>query len=410
VPVPRLRLGRSLWLARASDTRATSYAPLRGDVAVDVVIVGGGITGAALAWRFADAGVRVVLVEAKRVGGGSTAASTALLMQEPDEDLTHLARRYGAARARRVWELSRAATRSFVETIRRLRIRGELRQCDSVYYTLTPDDGSALRREYEMRKAAGLGGRWLPEAAVRRLVGLDNSVAIRTAGNAQADPYQACRGFIRAAISRGARVHEASPVDRIDASSRNVTVVTAHGRITADRVVIATGYTTPFCETLAARFRLLDTYVLATRPIATRKRRALGLAHVMLWDTGRPYHYARWTNDHRLLLGGGDRPHRTGKARERAMAEGLRDVRNYFVARYPALEEIAIEYEWEGLFATTPDGLPYIGPHRHYPRHLFALGYGGNGMTLGFLAGRLLLEWYQGKRTSDHDLFAFGRL
>jgi len=279
-----------------------------------------------------------------------------------------------------------------------------------VYYTLTPDHAPSLHHEYEMRKAAGLGGRWLREAAVRRLVGLDNSVAIRTTGNAQADPYQACLGFIRAAVSRGARVHEASPVNRIEPSSRDVTVVTPHGRITADRVVIATGYTTPFCETLAARFRLFDTYVVATRSIGPQERRALGLAHVKLWDTGRPYHYARWTTDRRLLLGGGDRPHRTGKAREHTMAEGVRDVRDYFVARYPALEEIAIEYEWEGLFATTPDGLPYIGPHRHYPRHLFALGYGGNGMTLGFLAARLLLEWYQGKRTTDHDLFAFGRL
>jgi glycine/D-amino acid oxidase-like deaminating enzyme len=331
-------------------------------------------------------------------------------MQEPDEDLTHLARRYGAARARRVWELSRGATRNLVDTIRRLKIDAELRPCDSVYYTLTPDHGPSLKREYDMRKAAGLGGRWLREAAVRRLVGLDRSVAIRTSGNAQVNPYRACLGFIRAAVSRGARVHESSPVDRIEPSSRDVAVVTPHGRITADRVVIATGYTTPFCETLEARFRLLDTYVLATRPIQTGERRALGLARVMLWDTGRPYHYARWTNDHRLLLGGGDHPHRTGKARERAVADGIRDVRDHFVARYPPLEEIAIDYEWEGLFATTPDGLPYIGPHRHYPRHLFALGYGGNGMTLGFLAARLLLEWYQAKRTTDHDLFAFGRL
>jgi 2-polyprenyl-6-methoxyphenol hydroxylase-like FAD-dependent oxidoreductase len=90
--VARLRLGRSLWIARASDIPAARYAPLRGPVTVDVAIVGGGITGAALAWRFADAGVRVALVEAKRVGRGSTAASTALLMQEPDEDLAHLAR------------------------------------------------------------------------------------------------------------------------------------------------------------------------------------------------------------------------------------------------------------------------------------------------------------------------------
>ena len=93
-------------------------------------------------------------------------------MQEPDEDLADLTHRYGAARARRVWELSRVATRNFIDTIRRLRIRCELRPGDSVYYTLTPDDASSLRREYELRKAAGLSGRWLPEAAARHATSL----------------------------------------------------------------------------------------------------------------------------------------------------------------------------------------------------------------------------------------------
>jgi len=37
-------------------------------------------------------------------------------MQEPDEDFTRLARRYGRRRARRVWELSRRATRDFIST------------------------------------------------------------------------------------------------------------------------------------------------------------------------------------------------------------------------------------------------------------------------------------------------------
>jgi glycine/D-amino acid oxidase-like deaminating enzyme len=57
----------------------------------------------------------------------------------------------------------------------------------------------------------------------------------------------------------------------------------------------------------------------------------------------------------------------------------------------------------------TPDSLPYIGPHRRYPRHWFALGYGGNGMTFGSLAARLLLERWQGHVSRDHALFEFGR-
>jgi glycine/D-amino acid oxidase-like deaminating enzyme len=408
--MPRLRLGAPLWLARPSRLETTSYAPLRGNLGVDVAIVGGGITGAVLAWRFANAGVRVALLEATRMGRGSTAASTALLMQEPDEDFTRLARRYGRRRARRIWELSRRATREFIRTLRRLSIRCELRPCDSVYYALTPEHVSLLRREHEQRTAAGLGGRWLEEAAVRRVAGLDSPAAIRTTGNAQVDPYQACLGFLREAAAQGARLYERSPVDRIEPSSHGVTVTTARGRVTADRVVIATGYATPSFKPLTGRFRMLNTYVVASEPIALRARRALGLGDVMLWDTGRPYHYARWTNDHRLVLGGGDRPRVDGRARERALTEGTRGVRDYFAARYPALDTIAFEYAWEGLFATTPDGLPYIGPHRHYPRHLFALGYGGNGMTFGFLAAGLLLDWYRGDRSADHDLFAFGRM
>ena len=58
----------------------------------------------------------------------------------------------------------------------------------------------------------------------------------------------------------------------------------------------------------------------------------------------------------------------------------------------------------------TADSLPYIGPHRRYPGHWFALGYGGNGMTFGVLAARLLLERWQGVTSRDHALFEFARL
>ena len=96
------------------------FPDLRKNLAVDVAIVGGGITGAAVAWRFAAAGLRVALVEGRRIGRGSTAASTALLMQEPDEDLAVLTERYGRKLAQRVWQLSREATSDFVDTLNRL--------------------------------------------------------------------------------------------------------------------------------------------------------------------------------------------------------------------------------------------------------------------------------------------------
>ena len=60
-------------------------------------------------------------------------------------------------------------------------------------------------------------------------------------------------------------------------------------------------------------------------------------------------------------------------------------------------------------FAATPDGLPYIGTHRRYPRHLFALGYGGNGMTFSFLAARILTRLVEGRPHPRDAFFSFSR-
>ena len=87
-----------------------------------------------------------------------------------------------------------------------------------------------------------------------------------------------------------------------------------------------------------------------------------------------------------------------------------RTLREYFEKLFPVLADVGIATAWEGLFAMTPDGLPYIGPHRRYPRHSFALGYGGNGMTFAALSARILLEQWRGIDSPDHALFAFKRL
>ncbi len=405
---PRLRLSRPFWLDRG--TAAPSYPMLRGRHIADVAVVGAGITGAAVASRFASAGLRVVVLEAAQAGRGSTAASTALLMQEPDADLTDLARRYGDDRARRIWELGREATRDLVSTIRRLRIHCDLERHDSVYFALTDRWASRLRAEHAHRVEARLGGRWLSRKALRRATGIDGLAGIRTTGNAVVDPYRCCLGLLRAAVDAGAAVFERSEVSSIDASRRGVQLRTQHGDVLADQVIVATGYATPYFEPLAARFRMMHTYVVVTRRLGAAERRRMRFGRLMIWETGWPYHYARWTPDGRLMLGGGDRHRVPDRARRTALVDGTRRVRDYFVERFPALDRVPIEYAWEGLFAMTPDGLAYIGPHRRYPRHLFALGYGGNGMTLGFLASRLLLDWYQGKRSTDHELFAFNRV
>ena len=404
-----LRLGKPVWLRHAAK-RTVRYSSLSGHHETSVAIVGGGITGALIAHAFASTGIDATVLEAGVVARGSTAASSALLLQEPDLELHQLEERYGARSSRRIWQLSQESARGLVALFKRLHIRCDLTNRDTVYYATSSEAVERLRREFRCRSRSGFASDWLGPGDLRRLTGIAGHGAIRTHGAAQFDPYRACVGLFRAAVREGARVFERSEVTRIHAGRDRVRLRTANGTVDARRVVIATGYATPQFRPLAGRFRLYRTYVVATEPIRATERRELGLADVMVWDTERPYHYARWTPQHRLLLGGGDQPLRPGQRRRLQFEAASRELRDYFEARLPALADIKTEFAWEGLFAMTPDSLPYIGPHRRYPGHWFALGYGGNGMTLGFLAARLLLERWQGLASRDHDLFAFSRL
>ena len=97
----RLRIGTSYWLDRYKG-RPPRFPAVHGRLDADVVVIGGGITGCLAAHLLARAGVQVILLEGARIGRGSTAASTALLMQEPDFDFRDLSKRYGDARAGRI--------------------------------------------------------------------------------------------------------------------------------------------------------------------------------------------------------------------------------------------------------------------------------------------------------------------
>jgi glycine/D-amino acid oxidase-like deaminating enzyme len=404
-----LRLGRPMWI-RHSTGRTQRYPSLSGHYDTSVAIVGGGMTGALVAHAFASAGISTAVLEAGLVGRGSTVASSALLLQEPDLELLQLEDRYGARTSRRIWQVSHESVRDLIALLKRLGIRCDLTTRDAVYYATNAEAVERLRREFRLRSRSGFEAEWLGPGDLRRLTGIAGQGAIHTRGSAQFDPYRACVGLLRSAVVEGAQVFERSEVTRIRGKRDSVRLRTATGTVDARRIVIATGYATPRFRALAGRFRMYRTYVLATEPMGVAQRRDLGLRDVMVWDTERPYHYARWTPGHRLLLGGGDRRVRPGQRRRQQFEGATRELRDYFETRLPALATIKTEFAWEGLFAMTPDSLPYVGSHRRYPGHWFALGYGGNGMTFGFLAARLLLEQWQGVNSQDHALFAFDRL
>src|SRR6478735_6062564 len=94
----RVRSCETYWLLK--NGLITSYPSLRNNLRCEVLVVGGGITGALMAWRFASEGYDTVLIDRGDVSLGSTSATTALLQYEIDAPLYSLTETVGERAAK----------------------------------------------------------------------------------------------------------------------------------------------------------------------------------------------------------------------------------------------------------------------------------------------------------------------
>ena len=405
-----LRHGRPIWLRLDRRRRVRRFPPLNGHRDVEVAIVGGGMTGAMIAAHFASSGVRVAVLEANRGGSGSTAASTALLLQEPDLDLSSLAKRYGQSASRRIWELSFAAARHLASSFVKEKIACDLLYRDSVYYTKSAERARLLQRELAARHDAGLPGEWLSPRRVRDLTGITarrrDPHAWQRAIESAIVPALACSMPPIATARRssndracGAFNSGRAACDCIPGAARIDARPGGDRHRLCDARLPSAGRTLPDAPHLRAR------HPSAVAPRSSRGRVGAGdvVGHrtavsLRAVDAGSPAAARR----RRPSINGRAASGRcSAKARETCATTLKRICRRSHTS--------AIDYAWEGRFAMTPDGLPYIGPHRRYPRHAFALGYGGNGMTFAWMAAQILLEQWKGIASSDHQLFDFSR-
>jgi glycine/D-amino acid oxidase-like deaminating enzyme len=391
-------------------SRRPSYSRQHGVIRTRVAIVGGGLTGCACAAAFAAAGVKVTLLEADRIGAGATAGSAGLLRQDLDASFAAAAAGHGVRTARHVWQGFRRASLDFAAALRRLGIRAELSPQDLLFFSRDgAESARGLQREYKARRSGGLECSWLTPRAVAVEAGIAANGGIRTKGEAL-DPYRACVGLAAAAASRGARIHEGSAVSRVRAGRKAVEIATAGGVITADAVIMATGGLLDDVRALRRHFAPKQSYAVVTEGLPAAVRREVGKRASALRDAAAPPHVLRWLKDDRVLFSGADQPPVPARLRDKTRVQRTNQLMYELTTLYPAISGLQPEWGWDSIYYGSPDGLPVVGPHRNFPRHLFALGHGRHGAGTAWLAARILLRAFLSEPAKGDELFGFARV
>ena len=400
-----LKSGYPFWAVKNGLMQA--FPKLEADLRCDVAIIGAGITGALIADELAGHGHEVCVLDQRDVGWGSTSASTALLQYEIDTHMVDLADMYGEENAVLAYRSCADAIDMLAEKASSLK-KVDFSRMQSLYYASNKRHRKDLRQEFELRDKHGFDVTWLDADDVQAAYGFDAPCAILSGKAARVDPYQLAYGLLARIERKGARIHDRSPVARILANARGVEVHTTQGAVvSAKYLVMAAGYESQrFLDQRVAQNR--SSYAFVTDPIDAA---TLGeLTRTMVWESARRYLYMRTTSDNRLLVGGDDDNIDIPAKRDALVDRKARKLAAKVSKLFP---EIPLEptFAWGGTFAETKDGLPWFGAHeQHGPRVLFAMAYGGNGISYSMLGAGLLRAQIERRKHALSALFGFSRV
>jgi glycine/D-amino acid oxidase-like deaminating enzyme len=367
-------------------------------------VIGAGITGALVADALVEAGIDTIVLDKRTAACGSTSANTALFLYELDTPLRDLIGMHGQAPAVRVYHLCVEAVRTMGSIAQSLNGDCCFEMRKSLYLASALRDVPELFEECGLRERYGIPCEFLNQQAISERFPFTRPAAILSRDAAQLDPYQFTQLLLRRAITRGLRVFERTELATCEPTAYGVRVLTKAGAtIRARQIVYATGYECAG-EFPAPLTQSHITYAVVSEPIEDFDG---WWERCLMWETARPYFYLRTTSGGRAMLGGEDDDSTTGPSPQ-TLAHKSRLLQRKFSGMFPHLKFRPAK-AWSGIFKSTRDGLPFIGPRPGYPNALFALGYGGNGMTFSVIAAKIIRDLCMGQENRDVELFQFDR-
>lgn len=357
---------------------------------VDVVVVGGGITGLSVAMRLREAGRDVAVLEMNRIGGGTTGHSTGHLDVHVDETYRSTVRAFGEEKLRAVFEARRAAIDQVHRWVREHSLDCGFTLVPGYIYTERDSDTEDLMREFDLMETLGATAEWREGAPLP----FSTKAAIRLPDQARFSPLAYVCGLARAFVGPGCTIHEGVRVEDIQEVDGRCEVFTNRGIIRARHVALAVHSPLFSLVTLESRNYPWQSYVVAARVEDD-------VPDGLYWDTDEPYHYTRWMstqNRKLLIIGGAD--HRTGKKRD--TDDNFERLLEYVYHRYRVQK---VEARWSAEYFRSADMLPFIGRVPQRERIFVATGFSGDGLSFGTVAGILVSDLILGKRNPWESVF-----
>ncbi len=393
--------GRPYWLIK---NRLWDYHhPLQNDTKTRVAVVGAGITGALAAHTLLCSGIECCVIDKRTPACGSSCASTALLQYEIDMPLYRMVRIMPQADAVTAYRSCLQAIDKLETLFNQTGIDVGFRRVPSIFYADDREGFKLIRKEYESRKRYDIPVEFLDSSELKRTMRIDGRGALANNASAQIDAYRAATELLKHDIKcHGLTLYTHTEITRCKRREDGYTLVCSDGhRIECEYVVVAAGFEAD--KFLPERLmRLTSTYAIISQPVDDKymwKDRAL------IWQARNPYLYVRTDDNNRIIAGGEDTPSNSASLRRSRLPRKAAEIERKFRELYPDIPFVT-EMAWAGTFSSTRDALPIIGSRKNDPRMLFALGYGGNGITFSMIAARIIARRILGNPDPSEHIFS----
>lgn len=344
------------------------------DESAEVVIVGGGVMGASIAYHLTTLGVTdIVLLERNELASGSTSKSAGGIRAQFADELNVL-----------------IALRSIEEFTAFAELVGaeiDFHQAGYLFLLDNEQDTAQFRAALELQQSLGVPSREIPgDEAAAIVPGLETSDLLAATFcpiDGYATPEAVVQGYAAAARSGGARIRQGDPATGIDVEGGRVTgVATPRGRIATATVVCAAGAWSGEVASLAG----VDLPVRGERRFMHYTPESGGLPRSLPltvdFSTGFYFH----SEGPGLVFGGRE--------------EALDDIAEHAMHRLPLLAELPVQTSWSGFYEMSPDHNAIVGAAADPQGFLYATGFSGHGFQQAPAVGEHLAELIAGREPS----------